>query len=813
MYRFVERLPTDQMDTRKLITEKILHYERVASTLMADDTSSIAAFCNSLSPRSPIAKETFFHDKSPVISTPSPPPLDFHIQSLANQANGKLAQALELDEAQRNQSSAIPVYMAAAELYLEALRKQQQLESDNKPSATGDMLKRRLQQTLDRVEALKTQKHVVPKAHPAKDDPAPKLTPQEVQILKQSSLIASGLFLPWSEEDAHQLNSNNYTNTASPFTDATHLGLSPRQQERFYKWARPHEVCQMRRKKHHPTVVHQISPFSIHQHYVTDCSFIASLCICAAYERTFPNKLVSSLLYPQDAAGRPVLSVNGKYLVRLWFNGVARAVEIDDTLPVDKHGNLLCSQTKNNNSVLELWVCLIEKAYMKLCGGYDFPGSNSGVDLFALTGWIPERIHFANDPKNVKDFETAPERAWERILSASSFGDCLITVSTEKAITEEEIQATGLVSGHAYAVLRVIQTNNGTRLLLIKNPWAHQSWKGRYSSHDQASWINPSFRAEVGYNPELDMKRDDGVFWICWDDILHYFHNFHLSWNPSLFQHRHVCHGSWLRDTGVEDDSFNVGENPQYILKLSESSLKHKASVWILISRHVSKQEQEGAEVNDYLTCHIHRSDLRRQPIWYPGKAGNCVLVGAYTNNPHVLVRYDASDPKDEYLALVLSQYKKSSDLSYTLSCFSTESFVFLRPMQELEHSVRLSSSWTTTKSGGPLGTKDANQNPMFAFATPITGTVIQVQVSTARTSASNILIVPVASFGDPIVKATGKALLDTGKYRHSFVTTERQKFERGNYVILVSNYEKGKQGVFGIKVLSSERVKLREIV
>lgn len=150
-------------------------------------------------------------------------------------------------------------------------------------------------------------------------------------------------------------------------------------------------------------MIKKVDPLNVVQDLVSDCSFVCSLCIAAEYEKRFKKQLITKIIYPQNSSGIPQYNAYGKYIVKLFLNGIYRKVVVDDLLPVDAAGNLLCSSGEVTSTSMELWVSIIEKAYLKVNGGYDFPGSNSGIDLYALTGWIPEHVYFYdNDGQNIQ---------------------------------------------------------------------------------------------------------------------------------------------------------------------------------------------------------------------------------------------------------------------------------------------------------------------------------------------------------------------------------------------------------------------------
>ena len=52
-------------------------------------------------------------------------------------------------------------------------------------------------------------------------------------------------------------------------------------------------------------------------------------------------------------------------------------------------------------------------------------------------------------------------------------------------------------------------------MLLVKNPWGHFRWNGRWSYGDQA-WT-PQMKSALGYD---NLREDKGVFWMDYSSVL-----------------------------------------------------------------------------------------------------------------------------------------------------------------------------------------------------------------------------------------------------------------------------------------------------
>lgn len=721
-----------------------------------------------------------------------------------------VTQAFEEDE-KENADEAIELYTQAVELCIQA-------SNETSDQALQGKLKQLARQALDRAEGLKDSlsksanqdkaassaskgpaqvRQFFPlgpdfslhdKAQPVRavqssEPQGQRYTAEEIEVLRKTSKINGIEYVPFMSVDLRERFA-----FPVPFSDKCgKLALSPKQKAIFSRWVRPDDIC------NNPTMIYTVSSFSIKQTVVSDCSFVASLAISAAYERRYNKKLITSIIYPQNRKGEPEYNPCGKYMVKLHINGVPRKVIIDDFLPVDRNGELLCSYSSNRN---ELWVSLIEKAYMKVMGGYDFPGSNSNIDLHALTGWIPERIAMHSDNQSFNKDDT-----FRMLYQRFHRGDVLITTATG-VMTEEEGEKWGLVPTHAYAVLD-IREYKGKRFLQLKNPWSHLRWKGRYSERDEKNWT-PDLLKYLNFDPKTAQKFDNGVFWIIWEDLCQYYDVIYLSWNPALFKESSCIHSSWDDKQGPVKDVYSLANNPQY--KLEVQCPQGGAAVWVLLTRHITDKD-DFAQNREFITLVVYKTNGKK--VYYPAEPPP-YIDGIRINSPHYLTKIKLTSPGTHTFTLVVSQYEKQNTINYTLRVYSVCKFNFSKIPTPFIHTKRINGQWKGASAGGCGNYRDTfKNNPIYQFNMEKAGPLL-IELRGSRQYSVGFEVVTVSTAGDS--GSSGSQKRGSGDYRCGFCYMEVENLPAGIYNVIPTTFLPKQEGPFFLDFSSATPLRVSQL-
>lgn len=490
-----------------------------------------------------------------------------------------------------------------------------------------------------------------------------------------------------------------------PFSDKDGLlELAPKQKREFHQWLRISELSEA------PSIIIGNHPdfYAIKQTVVSDCSFVSSLTVAALYEKKFNRRILTSIIYPRNSKDEPIYNPSGKYTIKLHVNGIARKIVVDDFLPVGRHNQLLCSFSSNKH---EFWISLMEKAYMKLMGGYDFPGSNSNIDAYALTGWIPERISIR---KNDPDFNAVA--VFDRLKEGFHAGRCLITVATGE-LSDAECERTGLVSTHAFAVVNMAEID-GVKLLMLKNPWSHLRWKGNYSEND-SRWTSELQRA-LNYDPKIERSIDNGIFWIDYHSFLNFFDVFYLNWDPELFKYTYCTHKCWQSGVGPVKDAYSIGDNPQFSLSVPAG----RGSIYVLLTRHITSIE-DFRENKEYITLLVyHHKNGRR--VYYPHDPAP-YIDGIRINSPHYLCKIRLDPAASRKYTLVVSQYEKSTTIFYTLRAYGREAFELKSIDTNLMTNLQVNGEWNSSNltAGGCQNHKTFKNNPLYKVTLATDGNMV----------------------------------------------------------------------------------------
>ncbi|XP_060662248.1 calpain-D isoform X3 [Drosophila nasuta] len=488
------------------------------------------------------------------------------------------------------------------------------------------------------------------------------------------------------------------------------------------QWRRPHEInCDG--GAYPPWAVFRTPlPSDICQGVLGNCWLLSALAVLAEREDLVKEVLVTKEICAQ-----------GAYQVRLCKDGKWTTVLVDDLLPCDKRGHLVYSQAKRK----QLWVPLIEKAVAKIHGCYEALVSGRAIEgLATLTGAPCESIPLqASSLPMPSEDELDKDLIWAQLLSSRCVR-FLMGASCgggNMKVDEEEYQHKGLRPRHAYSVLDV-KDIQGHRLLKLRNPWGHYSWRGDWSD-DSTLWTDDLRDALMPHGAS------EGVFWISFEDVLNYFDCIDIckvrsGWNEVRLQGtlQPLCSISCVLLTVLEptEAEFTLFQEGQ---RNSEKSQRSQLDLCVVIFRTRSPAapeigrlvEHSKRQVRGFVGCHKmlerdiyllvclafnHWHTGIEDPHQYPQcilaiHSSKRLLVEQITPSPHLLA--------DAIISLTLTKGQRHEGREGMTAYYLTKGWAGLVVMVENRHENKwihvkcdCQESYNVVSTRGELKTVDS---------------------------------------------------------------------------------------------------------
>ncbi|ODV98545.1 hypothetical protein PACTADRAFT_1016 [Pachysolen tannophilus NRRL Y-2460] len=387
----------------------------------------------------------------------------------------------------------------------------------------------------------------------------------------------------------------------------------------------------------------------LYQDTLSNCSFVSALLSISGNDKI---NLMDSI-HPHNYK-------SSKFGVELFVNGTKRLVIIDDKLPILQNENSsLFVKSLDNNQLY--WPAIIEKAYLKIFNrGYDHQGSNFGVDVYMLTGWLLD-YYYAKDLNNsiLKNLQYFLRK--KQILVGIGTGN----------LTREECNFYNLVSNHDYSVLDILEEDENQFKFIIKNP------------------LN------------INGQRQDRILEI---KNFNLFTILYINWNRQLFKISKSIEFMW--SDSLYDDDLSFYYNQQFTVQ-NKSENPH-IEIWLILERSL----MDGSlEENGYLNINIFKTNGEK--LW--DRDSNCLLKRGIENNS----RYFATKFKlTEKCCTVVVSYNKSEKLktprSFNLQAFSNDNFSICKSTNRFTKLIEINNVWNVTNSFGNFSNKNYIRNPQY---------------------------------------------------------------------------------------------------